>query len=83
MATALGKCVAGRIEYENPFDNKGKLKPGYSCFPVSKDKCYEKCVNDIGNAARKNPPCYQMGHYQCDTWAADTEQQCLTKCSKK
>jgi hypothetical protein len=73
----------GEIEYENPFDNNGKLRPGYSCFPVSKDKCYEKCVNDIGNAARKNPPCHKMGSYQCDTRVADTEHQCLTKCSKK
>jgi RHS repeat-associated protein len=83
MATALGKCVAGSIESESPFDKNGKLKPGYSCFTVSKDVCYEKCVNDTGNAVRKNPPCYQMGRFQCDTWVAQTEGQCLTQCSKK
>ena len=83
IATSLGKCVAGRIESENPFDKNGKLKPGYSCFTVSKDKCYEKCINDRGNTIRKNPPCYQLGKFQCDAWVSQTEHQCLTQCTKK
>ena len=73
--------VPSTIEKEKPYDDKGKLKPGYSCdAPISNDSCYEKCINKFGNS--KPQRWYNLGEYQCDHWANDIEKQCRQQCNK-
>jgi RHS repeat-associated protein len=74
--------VPGSIEKDYPYDPSGKLKPHYECSKVSDDNCFEKCVNQKAQDATRKPPSYNLGVYQCDTWANDIERQCTQQCKK-
>jgi hypothetical protein len=74
--------VPGNIERDYPYDPSGKLKPNYQCSKVSDDKCFEDCVNQKAQDAARKPPSYDLGTYQCDTWANDIERQCTQQCKK-
>jgi hypothetical protein len=78
-----GRPVPGNIEKDFPYDPSGKLKPNYQCSKISDDKCFEDCVNQKSLDATRNPPSYQLGSYQCDTWANNIERQCRQQCKKK
>ncbi len=82
-AAESGKAVPGNIEKDYPYDPSGKLKPNYQCSKVSDDKCFEDCVNQKSLDATRNPPSWQLGVYQCDTWANDIERQCRQQCKGK
>lgn len=82
-AAESGKPVPGTIEHDNPYDASGRLRPQYSCSKVSDDKCFEDCVNRRAREASQHPPNYQLGAYQCDTWALDIERRCGQECKKK
>jgi len=79
-AAESGQPVPGKIENDYPYDSSGKLKPNYQCGKVSDNQCFEDCVNQKSRDATKNPPSYQFGAYQCDTWANDIERQCRQQC---
>jgi hypothetical protein len=74
--------VPGDIENDFPYGPNGKMKPNYECITVSRDKCFENCVRQKAIDATRKPPYYDLGNYQCDTWAADIERQCRLKCGK-
>ncbi len=82
-AAESGQVVPGKIEFDYPYDASGKLKPQYSCSKISDDKCFESCVNRKATDASRHPPGYQLGVYQCDTWANDIERQCRQECKGK
>lgn len=82
-AAESGKAVPGNIEKDYPYDPSGKLKPSYQCRKVSDNSCFEDCVNQKSRDASRNPPSYQLGKYQCDTWANDIERQCRQQCKGK
>ena len=77
-----GKPVHGTIELDYPYDPSGKLRPKFSCSKYSDDDCIERCVNRKSKEAMEHPPNWQIGNYQCDTWANDIEQQCTKECKK-
>jgi RHS repeat-associated protein len=79
--TPLSK-VPGTIERDSPYDPSGKIRPQYQCNAVSKDKCVEDCANRKALDATRKPPSYQLGTYQCDTWANDIVRQCNQECRK-
>jgi hypothetical protein len=72
--------VPGGIEHDYPYDSNGKLKPNYSCRKVSENQCFEDCVIRKSAETAEDPPLYELGVYQCDTWAADIERQCKEEC---
>ncbi len=74
--------VPGNIEHDYPYDPSGKLKPKNSCSAISNDPCFENCVNRKAQEQTKKPPSYNLGVYQCDTWANDIENQCRQECKK-
>ncbi len=77
-STILGQSVPGKLEPDNPFSSPGgPYKPGFSCSNVSKDKCVEKCVNENFKPPFPN---FQLGVYQCDTWADDVVRRCKKAC---
>ena len=83
-----GSNVKGRIEDENPFDDKGKTKPGYTCSTVSTSKCVESCVDRKIDEARKNPPRFKvaprfMGGYLCSDFADEVLGKCQAECKGK
>ena len=82
-AAESGGTVPGNIEKDYPYDPSGKLKPQYSCSKYSDDKCIEDCINQKSINATQNPPSYQLGVYQCDTWANDIERQCTQQCNRR
>jgi hypothetical protein len=57
------------------------MKPGYWCFTVSENQCFEDCVNRQAASAKKNPPCYQFGGHQCNDWVNEVEQVCVQSCA--
>ena len=82
-ATESGRAVPGTIEEDYPYDPSGKTKPHYECQKISDDQCFEACVNEKASDAMSNPPKWQMGTYQCDTWVNDIERQCRQQCKKR
>jgi uncharacterized protein RhaS with RHS repeats len=80
--TLSGGKVPGGIERDYPYDPSGKIKPQYSCSTYSNDRCFENCINRRALDATRTPPSYQLGVYQCDTWANDIERQCTKECKK-
>jgi RHS repeat-associated protein len=77
--TPLGS-VPGQIEKDFPYGPDGKLKKNNSCNTVSTNSCVESCVNRKAIEQTKKPPLYELGTYQCDTWADDILRQCKKEC---
>jgi RHS repeat-associated protein len=78
-----GVRFRGRIEWERPVADGPRpqpLLPGYSCQVASTQQCVEACVNRTADETSKSPPYYKLGHYQCDTWAADVVRGCEREC---
>jgi RHS repeat-associated protein len=75
--------VPGQIEWEDPYDNSGKTKPGYSCSTISKSPCVETCVVKRLKEDTGAPPNYKVGKYQCDNYSSDVFLYCQKQCGGK
>lgn len=72
--------VDGVIEWENPYDEQGRPKPGYSCQTVSRQKCVEDCVLKRLMRDTFDPPRYRVGQGQCDQYSTDVMTDCASYC---
>jgi uncharacterized protein RhaS with RHS repeats len=78
--TGIYMEVPGKIGWENPYDQNGKTKPGYSCSTISTDPCVETCVIKRLKEDTGAPPNYKVGKYQCDNYAGDVFLACQKSC---
>jgi RHS repeat-associated protein len=60
-SAVTGLCVAGKIEWESPFDEKGEMRSGYECFPWTAGPCVEKCVIEQCESDDKHGRRYCLG----------------------
>ena len=72
--------VPGKIDEEFPYNPDGTPKREYSCSTVSTDDCVERCVVRKARDARKKPPKYNLGKYQCNNWTEAILSQCKWEC---
>jgi RHS repeat-associated protein len=66
--------VAGAWEYDNPYDSKGRLKPGFQCQTVSNNPLLETCA--IGQCSGTPPKYSGCGGRSCFDWAEQAIQKC-------